>query len=609
MSDFQLVAEPKKIKLGQYMPDLYPNGLPSNSIINKTLTGIRATTCELEANRHTIIIVPNVPVIDGKQRKHKEIFGVRQGIEIADIIDYLNNKRIKYKRILVTPESYHKVKTAIQNCKYNLFKDFFFTIDECEKLVQESSFRKDIIEPFFDFFEYDNKCMISATPLYPNLKGFVNHDLKIINIEPTYDYKKDLSLIVTNNVSKEVIKHIQNRKAQLAIFLNSLEYAKSIIKDAGIKEICKIYTTKGEAENLLKDNYKAAETFAPDEKLEEVSIFTSRYYSAVDLDIPEKLDIIMVTSCSYKPQTMIDPFTHAVQIPGRFRFGFGTLTHITNFSKKYTVSDRNKLLQGIKEEEEFYKSILSLDEAKAEGAKILLNKIEEHSVYARFGFKTGKYKGKLNPFLVECYLEQEKIKGLYSNPRLLEKAYNETKHFNVTYDYIQYPDSEKTEVKKLSRKRKVDILNRLKVLLPIEDNTSIIFRLQTENTEKELDALYEEAPILYKFYEKYGADKVIELDYQLPKMERELKKLYNEKQYLIPKDEIQETFILKRLYSESEITETLQRIYNEYGLKDYDNKPLSVKATFLDKYFELSTRMSIPNSKEKGYIPLLRLIL
>ncbi|NDV83534.1 hypothetical protein [Bacteroides sp. 51] len=608
MNEFQLILETKKLELKQYMTDLYPEGLPGNSIVNKVLTGIRATTCELDAKRHSIIIVPNVPVIDGKQVKHPKILGVRAGIKEPEIIPYLNDKKIKYKKILVTPESYWRVKNAVQNTKFNLFTDFFFMIDECEKLVQEAFFRKEIIEPFFDFFEYENKCMISATPLYPNLKGFVNHNFKLITIKPTYPYQKDLSLIGTNNVSEEVVKHIQNRKGKLAVFLNSLEYAEQIIEKAGIKEICKIYTSTDEVPKLTKAGYKAADTFACGEELEDVMIFTSRFYSAVDIDMTEKPDVLMVTNCIYKRQTMIDPFTHAVQIPGRFRAGFGNITHITNSNPNIEVRTREELSNEIIEAKAFYDEISKLDSTSTSGAQLLLRCIEEESILSKFIFKTGKYKGQLNPFLVECYLQQKRIEGLYSELRLLQKGYRETGHFNVSYEYMKYEECEKNKTTKLTRGRKIEILYMIKTLLPDKTSMGLNLFLRTEKAEAKLEALQQEAPVFYDFYKEFGSDAIIELDYDLRKMKSELKPVYNKKQYLIPKAEVQESFTLKVKYSEKVIKDTLQRIYDKYELKDYDGKPLVAEAKDLKHYFEISNRISIPKSREKGYMPLEKLI-
>ncbi len=333
-----LELKPVEIRENQYMSDLYPDGLPSNAIIDKTLTAKGATTCELDeryAKRNSIIIEPNVPVIDSKQVKYPNLLGVREGVTDYDVKKYLLDKSIRYKKIIVTPESYSKVKQAAEYAGVNLFKDFFLLIDECEKVVQEANFRPAIVQPFFDFFSFDNKALISATPLSPKLKGFTKHSFSHIKIVPTYDYKKNLSLIGTNNVQLEFLKQISLNDNKKAIFLNSPEYAKTLIEKADIRNHSKIYCSNQEnaINKLHEDGYKASDSFVSGEILEQYSFFTSRFYSAVDLDTPDKPDIIMVTDCLNKQQTMIDPFTHSVQITGRFRSGIGNITHITNWKE------------------------------------------------------------------------------------------------------------------------------------------------------------------------------------------------------------------------------------------------------------------------------------
>jgi hypothetical protein len=77
-----------KLNKGQYLNHII-SVLPSNAIILKTLTNIGATTIELECERHSILLQPNVPVIKGK--KVKGIFGVYEGVDVSQIMDYLRN--------------------------------------------------------------------------------------------------------------------------------------------------------------------------------------------------------------------------------------------------------------------------------------------------------------------------------------------------------------------------------------------------------------------------------------------------------------------------------------------------------------------------------------
>ena len=71
-----------------YLTELLKGGIPTNTILCKTLTGLGATYSEIKAPRHSIIIEPNRPVIIGKckdpEHKGDNLFGVYQGI-YADI--------------------------------------------------------------------------------------------------------------------------------------------------------------------------------------------------------------------------------------------------------------------------------------------------------------------------------------------------------------------------------------------------------------------------------------------------------------------------------------------------------------------------------------------
>ena len=595
-----------EIRDNQYMSDLYPDGLPSNAIIDKTLTAKGATTCELDeryAKRNSIIIEPNIPVIDSKQVKYPNLLGVREGVTDYDVKKYLLDKSIRYKKIIVTPESYSKVKKAAEYAGVNLFKDFFLLIDECEKVVQDANFRPDIVLPFFDFFSFDNKALISATPLSPKLKGFTNHSFSHIKIVPTYDYKKNLSLIGTNNVQLEFLKQISLNDNKKAIFLNSPEYAKTLIEKADIRNHSKIYCSNQEnaINKLHEEGYKASDSFVSGEILEQYSFFTSRFYSAVDLDTPDKPDIIMVTDCLSKAQTMIDPITHSVQITGRFRSGIGSITHITNWKEDLKPKSREEIIEDMEAQRKVYNMLADLKETLTGRERQLLTEIQERIPIYQVLFRNDDYKGKVNPFLVECYIQKSKIESLYQELQSLNNAYNETGHFNVSYHYEHYKEKPKAvKAKPLSRERKLQILERLQDLKP----EGLVLKFLTEEQQEELKSLRHEAPELCKYYEKFGMDKIIEIDYDLATMKRQLKSAHKKEIYFVPIDEIHNSFIIGKPYSENEIVTTLQTIYDKYELVDDNGNPLQAKATYLGKYFRLSDRMTIPSTRLKGYTPL-----
>src|SRR5690606_18089620 len=82
-----------KIDKGQWLGDVIEQ-IETNSIYFKTLTGIGATSLELSTERNSIIVEPNVPVIDGK--KGVGIFGVKEGITTDKVMQFMENKKFPY---------------------------------------------------------------------------------------------------------------------------------------------------------------------------------------------------------------------------------------------------------------------------------------------------------------------------------------------------------------------------------------------------------------------------------------------------------------------------------------------------------------------------------
>ena len=80
------------LKEGQYLSDVM-NKIPSNCILSKRIPGCGATTLELETNRSSIIVVPNVPVIVSKCNKYPNLLGVYEGVSQSQIIEYIRENR------------------------------------------------------------------------------------------------------------------------------------------------------------------------------------------------------------------------------------------------------------------------------------------------------------------------------------------------------------------------------------------------------------------------------------------------------------------------------------------------------------------------------------
>ena len=80
----------------QYLSDVIRQ-IPTNSIISKRIPGCGATTLELNTYRNSIILVPNVPVINSKCQKYKNLLGVYEKVSVGEIAQYLHEHKLDRK--------------------------------------------------------------------------------------------------------------------------------------------------------------------------------------------------------------------------------------------------------------------------------------------------------------------------------------------------------------------------------------------------------------------------------------------------------------------------------------------------------------------------------
>ena len=136
----------------QYLTEILPE-IPTNTILYKKLTGLGATYGELKANRNSVIIEPNKPVIVGKcnDPKHSmdNLFGVYEGVYTDKIIAYIEKsiREKKHIKILTTPESFRKVQDAFEAMEMDMRFECFLLFDECHKIVKDVDYRANIILP------------------------------------------------------------------------------------------------------------------------------------------------------------------------------------------------------------------------------------------------------------------------------------------------------------------------------------------------------------------------------------------------------------------------------------------------------------------------------
>jgi len=579
-----------EINEGQRLSDIM-EFIPENAIIQKTLPGIGATYLEITSKRNSIIIEPNVPVIEGKRKKHPTVLGVMEGVTKQHIVVYLESS-VEFKKIITTPESYHKVQEAFKQLGINYFEDYFFLFDECERITQDIDYRETIDAPMEDFWNFKRRSFISATPIQPTAKDFTAKGFKYILIQPNYDYKQDILILKTYNVLAMVKKDLSiilKDKTKIVdthcYFINSVDMIHCIIKDLDIKDISNIYSSVDAVKSFVKLGYK--NTFSSLTPMNKFNFYTSRFFSAVDIEIDTKPNVTIVTDTIFAPHTMVIPQTESIQIVGRFRNGVKSVQHITNVNSLLPYKSIEDVKSDIKESANAYKTIFTLlKDSTSDGAKEVFNDALDRIEFAKL---LTSDKSEINWFRYENKLLDQITKNIYHDLSYLLNAYQSSKFFNVKdLDFRNYIYDDKRFFQR-ARSTKKEMRKDIVIQL---DN--IDFSIIDDNVY-EIESLEHEDSLIVSAYIKLGKDFIEKVDYnEIDLRIALLKKAGEEGESNLPvMDAILDVFIVDKEYTEKEIKAILTKINIQFEIEQ------KAKATDLEDYFNLSPRKTIRGRKEK----------
>lgn len=532
--------------------------IPTNTVLYKTLTGLGATYGELKADRNSIIIEPNVPVIVGKcnDPKHKEnnLFGVYEGVYTEDVIKYLEKSADKRIKILTTPESFQKVKDAFELMDMDIYGTCFLLFDECHKIVKDADYRSDITLPFDDFFLFNEKALVSATPISFSDPRFEMQKFQIIRIEPAFEYKLPVSLIHTNNVLEQLKRTLDKLDAtDICLFVNSTDMIYSFIKQLDIENESTVFCAKKSVEKLKNKKFKHAFEQWSKSRMKKYNFFTSRFYNALDIELKIKPTVIMISDVYFSEYSMIDPHTDAIQAIGRFRNGVNRVCHIFNTNPNLPVRTEEEIGIYLQVSKEVYDKIKTFyDCATSEEAR---NAYREALKVLPFNQMLNK-DGKENFFAIDNYVDEALLKSSYNAQEKLIASYRSNRLFDLDVESAYFPFGDFERLKKESKytslkdKRK-EVVRQLE-LLKGDDETEMIRNYKED--------LRKADSFIYGAYEEIGKEMIESLDYSVKR--------------------IKEAMILKQNREKTEGTEFIQLIKNSFKVRQkYTKKYIKEELT------------------------------
>lgn len=581
--------------------------IPSNVILDKTLTGIGATYMEIKSKRKSIIIEPNVPVIIGKIEQHPECLGVYKGITDAKIKKYLLDTTIAHKKVLTTPESFKRVKAIAESLDINLHADYFCLFDECEKIGQDYDFRNSIAFPINDFFEFKNKAFVSATPVGMANKELEKRGFTTLKIVPLgMDHKVDLKLITTNvfmrTTSEKLQSLLDNQSSCIFVFYNSIRGICALIEQFKIPAHKYAVFCADSRYNELKTKGYNVQKQVTDSTIKQLNFLTSRYFSAVDFKLSVCPDIVLLTNQALAAHSKIDPLSEAVQIQGRFRNlqpngkRFNSMCHITDIviSDFLTPEQIDETLQ------QWYKTAKDLKERYNATTseivkKAILHEYKKSPIFPYLDTPDFQSEFKINMFSLLNKIYVERVKSCYGDSHKLIQAYSDADYFNIThidaFDYTLTLDSLDLPFSRMNkntpqREQIQAILTQLQ--LGVEPNHILILLKNTTTSDQYVNAQTVIEAVLLLGIDTVSKKTTFKAIEQLLESEKQyqLSEQKRKSEEVIQKIKDEFSVDLKTPILKAQIKQRLEKIYSQYDFTKMGGKPFSVTLSTIEDYFE-----------------------
>ena len=572
------------------------NAIPTNTILNKKLTGLGATYLEIKSQRNSIIVEPNVPVIKGKckdpEHKKDNLLGVYKGVTVDDIIDYLEEsaKQSKHIKILTTPESFNRVHTALDSMDIEIRFDCFLLFDEAHKFAKDADFRKQITLPMDLFFECEQKAMVSATPMDFSDPRFEEQGFQWLELSPSFDYTKDITVRFTNNTLQTVKERFQQVVGNIFIFCNSTDMIYNMMLQLHVMEESAVFCSNESVGKLRNDKdvkFTCAYDTWNNKKMKRFNWLTSRFYNAVDIKLEEKPHVLLLTNSYFAEWTLLDPATDVIQAVGRFRNGVSSIEHIASVNRNLGQQEKEEIKGYVRGLETAHNMLVRFHDTTPNlTMREAWNEIIDNSPFNKF-LNAEKQK---DYFLIDNYVDDQMVKGYYSYKERLLSAYDRTGYFKVlmledSFKFGDYERLKKDNPKLGLKERRRNIVEQLEMLGPCETEMEMEYK----------NELIESDSFIVEAYEVLGMEIIQKLDYREKKIrEAMILKQYNEG---IRGNEaiklIKNSFKVGTRYSDKYIKSELVRIFQLVKV----NYPKAVTSHTIGDFFEYEQKNT---KKDKG---------
>lgn len=278
-------------------------------IVFKDETGMGATHLELLASRNSIIVEPIKITASSKAYKSNALyvgsatkFHPKAYVSDTDIILYLSDASIKYKKIVAVADSLPRVISIVREHYKKDLRKWFLLIDEIDTFQMDSTYRNSMeyCLDIFDFFSPSNRTLLSATQIEFSDERLQSEKVtRIIYDKPA---KRNINIKVTDTVQLHgvsvdtVIETLKKHPAEkIFVAYNSVKGCKDLadhlVKNANVSvSDIAIYCSA----NSKGDALPYYSELDSDQLKGKVNFFTSAYFSGFDIE--ESYHLVSISS-------------------------------------------------------------------------------------------------------------------------------------------------------------------------------------------------------------------------------------------------------------------------------------------------------------------------
>ena len=589
-------------------------------IINKTETGIGATTVELDSNRNSIIVEPLRVTASAKAHKHNALYvgsvtkQYPKKISREDIQNYLNDKSLKHKKIVVVADSLNRV---IELIPKNELENYFLMIDESDSFQLDSKFRY-AMENCYELYKnhpVNQRCMITATPLLFSDPGMAHEEYTTIKFENPITkkinlYHTDNHLGLAHDKIAEILKSFPDEKIVIAYnnVTDLVGLANSIVKNLGINENeISILCGKNSKTKAGKYFKELDSSYLPTK----IVLKTSAYYTGFDIDESYHLYILVnnVDRLNCLSELRIK------QIAGRCRAAKGLLSY--NILQKYKPQKlkeekKDKLIEAAQEEinalnclTKTYNKSSVLKEQIDLVREMIISKTQYN------GFRLVKIDfisrdAKISYLNIDAALELTRTrKEVYKSKNTLYKKLMNSGNIITVKEEVSKTDVEKIDLTYLIAERAKYIEHTIK----LKDVQLLENLLTNENPDTVETCAYETYIKLQQYVDNdYLIEKIIENTKS--KSSTILKNFLKSAQLTILEDTslykqaLSSQFTIGETYDDNDIHSRINRFYSKMNINDQEiDEKKAVKIFRLMISHTRNPRISNTAKTVKGYNP------